>query len=1489
MSLRSVGNQLLQTAPSSLLAGASTASLSLWVCVNPGSNVANANGVEIFGDSGGKLSATLSGTGNLQLRWSSIAGNSGGSSSWALALAPGTAYHLAAVWQSGTQQYFLNGVQVHADTQVGSIGVPGDTASHPYRLGSDSAGTDVSLGDPTLWVGYALTAQDVLNLRDRAVQPSAVAPPSIVLRWSLSGPAGAAAQVGDPGLADASPTGLNLSSVVGSAPAYQAALTYVAPPPVARALVAPSGQAIVIRPVDDSGQFVTLSSIGSPDDVQTVTFPGVIAAGNLTLAFSGQATSAIPFTVTQPTEAGTWTVPTVAGNPIKVAYSVPPYDPTPYHSVVLWEVIDGGVVTAAFTQDQARINLSADFTLSNIAGGSGDCSFKVIFPSYTPAGSSIAIRMSFPPGTFRLIADALYVEDLATTTVIVYDDADAAHFTALAADTTYGAGSTGPQYAGTEHIWNFGGQQAGTTVQVDPAAVQSALEALPDIGAGNVSVAAAPGGVAITFAGAMAAVARPSITTTTPGVSIAHAPGGNVPVATITPQGGSPGSPIPFNGLNGGLLTVVGGRTWVHYALPTGVTIAPTDSVSVTIPANWMVTAAGTLQAGTYAATNLVGGTFLPPFDPSPKTMALGYNVMPDTYFSNTLMFSNMAGRMGSQDDYGHVVALDPDGYPTLITNAATSNIVTQPDPNPNGNGKGTLNAPNGLYTFIFDDVNETTPVLGGNNTSFAEIAAYRNASGPTNRVFVFNVQANQAVQFAPWIYWSWVASSGPDANGHYACTMKNLRIYPPDPSDPTGMTPWGLDPANPPPKFHPEFVRMVRGAKSLRFMKCLGGADNSLADFADIKPITHIDRSSQQVAAHAFPILSSTAYTGSAVHDDPTFVLVEVTTATPHGLWNGAKLINVNIGTVTLSDGRTFDSAGGYGVATVLDATHFVWHAFQETTPGLSMVGTNTGGSFDYGKGTQLPIEDCVDLCNEVGADCWLNLPAPATPACARAVGQLVGGRLDPGLEVRIELGNECWDYYNFSFAWLRAVAYASYGETDRSYTSAYAALQGAVHDAFQAGLTAAGWTGTLVRTFSTVGAAPGATSAILAYARANGIPVDEVAIAPYFNSLGFGSFTPYLGWSAGLCLDVLELDEADPGFSFTQGTLDAISAAYPTGTPKLVAYESGPESLVPGLNLGNSGNFPTATALYTIQQDIHRHPRFYRIMLQALQNLQDQDMTLIHDFYVNGPGQWETYATYEWYAQADGTGSMTTDSLNASAPQATDAVKSQEGGAIHHWQSLFGAAGSKLAAGLATAGSTTGTTASATATEATGATGTIAHQWYRSMVSGQAGSPVSGQTTLTLADTGLTPGTTYYYQLQYADNTGSVYSNQVTLTTAAVPLKAGTATAGTATATTATAAAAEATGGTAPYAHQWYRSQAAGHAGSPVAGQTTLHLSDTGLKPGTTYYYEITYTDAAGSSVSSNQAAIATASVGTTSKAKPYVTKAHGENHTGQPARAS
>lgn len=55
-------------------------------------------------------------------------------------------------------------------------------------------------------------------------------------------------------------------------------------------------------------------------------------------------------------------------------------------------------------------------------------------------------------------------------------------------------------------------------------------------------------------------------------------------------------------------------------------------------------------------------------------------------------------------------------------------------------------------------------------------------------------------------------------------------------------------------------------------------------------------------------------------------------------------------------------------------------------------------------------------------------------------------------------------------------------------------------------------------------------------------------------------------------------------------------------------------------------------------------------------------------------------------------------------------------------------------------------------------------------------------------------------------------------------------------------------ATGGTAPYTYQWYRSTTSGFApggGNIIAGATALSLLDSGLIPGTQYYYKVIATD--------------------------------------------
>jgi hypothetical protein len=550
MSLRFVGSQLLRTGPSSLLIGASKASASFWVQVNAGNDVVAANGVEVFGDSGGKFSATLSGTGSLRLQWSSNDGQSNATSACTLALMPGTSYHVAASWQVGTQQYYLNGVQVGADIKGGTLGVLGDSTLHPYRLGSDQAGADVTLDQPTLWVGYALTPQDVVALRDRTAQPSGVAPSSITLEWSLGGADSAPAQVGDAGLADASTSGLNLSSIVGTAPTYQAAdLDYVARPTVGLANSSASGRSIILFAQDGTGVNTGVTSIASSDEIQSLQFAEPPSGDAFTLTFGGESTAPIPVTVSPPSAYGLWTIPVVEGH----SYDLASTFLGNYYAVAEFgfETIQGGVVVARTVLGGGQ-GVPSDPPLPgfNDAGihwpDGTPVPWMTIATGIVATGSTLQIRVtgSLPNGYFDI--DALRADDTTAGTLTYYDDASPY----LQCFPTGNGNSQSNQDEGFDGTYTVFGQISGigpiVTVTGGATAIQSALEAVPAIGSGNVLVAdlsnGGGGNYRITFVGSLANAPRALIVSPDPNVLVAQVnAGGLAPTLSI---GG--GSPIPL-------------------------------------------------------------------------------------------------------------------------------------------------------------------------------------------------------------------------------------------------------------------------------------------------------------------------------------------------------------------------------------------------------------------------------------------------------------------------------------------------------------------------------------------------------------------------------------------------------------------------------------------------------------------------------------------------------------------------------------------------------------------------------------------------------------------------------------------------------------------------------------------------------------------------------------------------------------------------------
>ena len=537
MSLRSVGNQLLQTVPSPLLVGASSASLSLWVCVNPACDVTSPNGVEIFGDSAGKLSVTLFGSGNLQIKWSFNDGKSNGTSSCSLTLTPGTSYHLAAIWRDGSQQYYLNGNKIKSDNMTGLLGVLGDVASHPYRLGSDSAGTDVTLDEPTLWVGYGLSDQDVMSLCNRAVPPQGIVPASIALQWSLAGTDGATVQIGDAGLADRSATKLNLTSIAGTAPTYLAGvLSYTPPALIGTAAVAASGKSISL--IFESNNAVTnVSAVKSADEVQTISLTTNPPGSAFTLTFGGQTTGPIPVIPLYPPAYGLWTVSTTAG----ASYNLYAFWRQPFGNnteAALYEVsTDSGFSNVIGSMTFNQKFQSTGFTFGiNLHGYPDDFT---PMGTFTATGPNLYVRLSAPlvdTETYFACGGLLAINTSDSTSQLL-NVANPAQFHIEPANEPINTSNDWPND-------NFTGSKAlgaGTLHSADPAVVQSSLMALSSIGPGGVSVTGSNynTSLAIEFTGIMQGLAQSPITASDPSVNIARTSVGGV-APKIQINGGPP-------------------------------------------------------------------------------------------------------------------------------------------------------------------------------------------------------------------------------------------------------------------------------------------------------------------------------------------------------------------------------------------------------------------------------------------------------------------------------------------------------------------------------------------------------------------------------------------------------------------------------------------------------------------------------------------------------------------------------------------------------------------------------------------------------------------------------------------------------------------------------------------------------------------------------------------------------------------------------------
>jgi hypothetical protein len=135
--------------------------------------------------------------------------------------------HIAITYDGSNFKAYLNGTLVQTTASAGgSTGVQGNQV---WRLGPDFTDLDITLDEPCLWLGYALTQTDVTNIFNRSVSPPLIQPSNMAWYLSCVGTALANVTLGDAGIQDGSGHSRNITTINGT-PTYTGShLTYMAP------------------------------------------------------------------------------------------------------------------------------------------------------------------------------------------------------------------------------------------------------------------------------------------------------------------------------------------------------------------------------------------------------------------------------------------------------------------------------------------------------------------------------------------------------------------------------------------------------------------------------------------------------------------------------------------------------------------------------------------------------------------------------------------------------------------------------------------------------------------------------------------------------------------------------------------------------------------------------------------------------------------------------------------------------------------------------------------------------------------------------------------------------------------------------------------------------------------------------------------------------------------------------------------------------------
>ena len=270
---------------------------------------------------------------------------------------------------------------------------------------------------------------------------------------------------------------------------------------------------------------------------------------------------------------------------------------------------------------------------------------------------------------------------------------------------------------------------------------------------------------------------------------------------------------------------------------------------------------------------------------------------------------------------------------------------------------------------------------------------------------------------------------------------------------------------------------------------------------------------------------------------------------------------------------------------------------------------------------GTGVPYEVCIDLCNALGTDMWVCIPARADDDFVRQLARLIRDRLDPSLRVHVEYSNEVWNWQFEQASWnhdlaLREAAAGDAIAYDGATDANVLRWRRIAREAVRVGRLfvqefGAGSMGTRVRPVL-AGQIAWSRQFIesMRYVEAvHGRPRDllfALAGAPYYN---LGDLDARTDLTAVQVLDGLAASEEAIAQTTQYETLAALTAWH--GLAPFMAYEGGPDTF--------GGNNMLAKA------QAHRDARIRPLVSRAIRRWFSSGGGL-YNHYASGADEWET-----------------------------------------------------------------------------------------------------------------------------------------------------------------------------------------------------------------------------------------------------------------------